>query len=133
MTRLAEAAAPHNIVIGYEGEQVVFISRIGIKLKDAGHVAPCWGVAVDDWQGIEKVIRLAGQPNLKHVLDTYHIAALIAGDSKNSNGDWLKDGSTALMQKDSDELARTLTADSIAYFQVSCNYGNYLGLSSTGN
>lgn len=80
--------------------------------------APAWGIAMATWQGVQKVIDAAKRPNIKHCLDTYHISGYIAGDPKNTNGNWLIANAEAAVKADADELGRSLRAEDIAYFQV---------------
>jgi hypothetical protein len=61
---------------------------------------------------------MTGKTNIKHCLDTFHIAALVAGDPKNEHGDWLRKDSIELMQADSKKMKDSLVAADIAYFQV---------------
>lgn len=73
---------------------------------------------MNTWQQVDQVRRLAGKSNIKHCVDTFHIAAILAGDPENKNGNWLRSDSDERVQADADELARTISKEDIVYFQV---------------
>ncbi|GAA6008603.1 hypothetical protein JCM10207_007175 [Rhodosporidiobolus poonsookiae] len=92
---LADFAAEHSVELAYE--------------------APSWGIAAQTWQDIDKIIKLAQWPNIRHCLDSFHIATHSLYDPKTLQP--LSDGPDRL-RKSLDEL-KTLPAKDIAYVQFS--------------
>ncbi|KAI5478875.1 hypothetical protein MNV49_004509 [Pseudohyphozyma bogoriensis] len=99
IARLADAAAPHGIQLAYE--------------------APAWGMAMDTWQEVDNVIKLANRPNVGHCLDTFHIAAVVAGDVTSPSTSYLKPDAAPLLKASLDELTTTIKPNEIVYFQLS--------------
>jgi Sugar phosphate isomerases/epimerases len=96
--RLGLLAQQYNITVAYE--------------------APAWGIHINTWQQIRDIIKLVNLPNVRHCLDTFHIAAKEAGDPFNSAAPVRPDGMSRL-QNSLREMQRTLKASDIAYLQLS--------------
>lgn len=88
----------------------------GLKI---GYEAPAWGMHLDTWQQTDAVIRKVNLPGtVQHCLDTFHIAARVAGDPLNAKEPVRLDGMVAL-QSSLQELKANMSPDRIAYFQLS--------------
>lgn len=85
-----------------------------------GYEAPAWGIHLDTWQQIDAVIRKVNMfSTVQHCLDTFHIAARVAGDPFNAQQPVRLDGMAAL-QSSLQEMKQDPTfKDRIAYFQLS--------------
>ncbi|CAK7235152.1 hypothetical protein SBRCBS47491_009194 [Sporothrix bragantina] len=83
-----------------------------------GYEAPAWGIHLDTWQQIDKVLRKVDLDNTQHCLDTFHIAARVAGDPLNAQQP-VRPGGMAALQHSLDEMKETLLPQRVAYFQLS--------------
>lgn len=97
--RLADACLDSGITLAYE--------------------ATAWGMTATTWQKIQNVIFLADRPNVKHCLDTYHIAAIVSGHVNSPQTGFLKKNSTQLIKNDMGELKKCIKKGDIGYFQLS--------------
>ncbi|CAH0019992.1 unnamed protein product [Clonostachys rhizophaga] len=98
MRRLGQLARSYNKIIAYEGV--------------------AWGIYTDKWQQIRDIIELVNLPNVRHCLDTFHIAACLAGDPFNASAPVRPEGLIEL-GKSLEELRQTLDPNTIGYFQLS--------------
>ncbi|KAJ5130805.1 uncharacterized protein N7515_006844 [Penicillium bovifimosum] len=98
MKRLGLLAQRYNVQVAYE--------------------APAFGVHLNTWQQIHEIIRLVDLPNVQHCLDTFHVAAIEAGDPFNATAPIRAGGITSLHQS-LDEMKRTVMPHQIAYLQLS--------------
>jgi 4-hydroxyphenylpyruvate dioxygenase len=73
---------------------------------------------INTWQQTRDIAALTGLPNIRLCFDTYHIAAKEAGDPFNSAKPVRYDGPRRLTES-LDEMALTVKANDIAYFQLS--------------
>ncbi|CAK7234621.1 hypothetical protein SCUCBS95973_008996 [Sporothrix curviconia] len=89
----------------------------GIRL---GYEAPAWGMHLDTWQQIDAVIRRADLPVdvVQHCLDTFHIAARVAGSPLDAQQP-VRAAGMADLQRSLDEMRASLAPERIAYFQLS--------------
>lgn len=85
----------------------------------ARYEATAWGMTATTWQKIQNVIFLADRPNVKHCLDTYHIAAIVSGHVNSPQTGFLKKNSTQLIKNDMGELKKCIKKGDIGYFQLS--------------
>ncbi|GAA6027976.1 hypothetical protein JCM8097_001810 [Rhodosporidiobolus ruineniae] len=92
---LADYAFPYEVELAYE--------------------APSWGVAAKSWQDIDKIINLVDRPNIRHNLDTFHIATYEMYDPMTVQP--RPDGDERL--KKSLEALEKLDPNKIAYVQLS--------------
>ena len=98
MRKLGLLAQNHNKIVAFEG--VVF------------------GINVNTWQQVRDILRLVNLSNVRHCVDTFHIAAGEAGDPLNMDSPLLPDGLNRL-QKSLDEFKRDVHPKDIGYFQLS--------------
>lgn len=98
MKRLGLLAHEHNKIVAFEGI--------------------AWGIDVNTWQQVQEILRHVDLPNVRHCLDTFHIAAVEAGDPLNAAKPTRSDGMIRL-EKSLSELKETLKASEIGYFQLS--------------
>lgn len=98
MLRLGELARSYNKTIAYE--------------------AVCWGMYVNHWQHVRDIIHLVNLPNVKHCLDTFHIAASEASDPFNAEC-LLQPGSLSNLRASLKEMKQTVKAEDIGYIQLS--------------
>ncbi|GAA5852712.1 hypothetical protein JCM8547_002597 [Rhodosporidiobolus lusitaniae] len=89
-----------------------YATSFGVELA---YEAPSWGVALQTWQQIDEIIDRAARPNIRHCLDTFHIATHELNDPKTlavlPNG-------PARLASSVLQLAR-LKPEKIAYVQLS--------------
>ncbi|ERS95262.1 4-hydroxyphenylpyruvate dioxygenase [Sporothrix schenckii 1099-18] len=83
-----------------------------------GYEAPAWGIHLDTWQQIDEVLRKVDLENVQHCLDTFHIAARVAGDPLNKQHP-VRPGGMAALQQSLKEMKNTLLPQHIAYLQLS--------------
>lgn len=122
MRRLAEAAAKKNISIGYT------LTCLEADVPMCDHVliaplhsyeAPAWGIAFNNWQDIDRVIRKIDRPNVKHCIDTFHIGALEWGDPESPDTKFKHADGEARLDGSLSQLKTRLKAEDIGYLQVS--------------
>jgi 4-hydroxyphenylpyruvate dioxygenase len=98
MRKLGLLAQRYNMIVAYE--------------------APAWGIHLDTWEQIHEIITLVNLPNVKHCLDTFHIAARVAGDPFNHTSPVRPNGLSAL-HTSLDQMKRLIHPDQIGYLQLS--------------
>lgn len=98
MRRLGELAQKHDKIVAYE--------------------PVCWGMYVNRWQQSNDIINRVDLPNVKHCLDTFHIAALETSDPFNAECP-IRPGSLEDLDAELDEMRKTLKAGQIGYVQLS--------------
>lgn len=98
MRKLALLAQKYDKVVAYEG--VVF------------------GTNVNTWQQVHDTVRRVNLPNLRHCVDTFHIAAKEAGDPFNTTAPVKPDGQERL-RNSLIEFKQKVRADDIGYLQLS--------------
>ena len=98
MRRLGELAHLHGITVAFE--------------------AVAWGIHLHKWQHIRAVLAEVRLPNVQYCLDTFHIAAVEAGDPFNKEKPVRDDGHKRL-ERSLEDLRKTVRAGEIGYFQLS--------------
>ncbi|RVX75784.1 hypothetical protein B0A52_00140 [Exophiala mesophila] len=98
MRRLGELALRYGKIVAYE--------------------ATAWGIHIDTWQQIQDIVVLVDLPNVRHCLDTFHIAAKEAGDPFNKSSP-IRPGGLENLQASLDEMKKTIRPSGIGYFQLS--------------
>lgn len=98
MRKLGQLAQKHNKIVAFEG--VAF------------------GVDINTWQKARDIVRLVDLPNVRHCVDTFHIAAGEAGDPLNMAVPLRSDGMERL-QRSLEEFKREVRPTDIGYFQLS--------------
>lgn len=98
MRRLGRLAQTYNITVAFEGV--------------------AWGIYIDKWQQVRDVLACVDLPNVRHCLDTFHIAAVEAADPFNAARPVRPDGPSRL-DASLAEMKQTLKASELGYFQLS--------------
>ena len=81
-----------------------------------------WGIDVFTWQKVRDILQYVDLPNVRHCLDTFHIAAVEAGDPLNPTRP-VRPDDLAKLEKSLTEMKRTLSASDIGYLQLSDAFG----------
>lgn len=98
MKRLGLLAQKHNKIVAFEG--VAF------------------GMDINTWQKARDIVRLVDLPNVRHCIDTFHIAAGEAGDPLNMAAP-IPPGGMEKLQRSLEEFKREVRHTDIGYFQLS--------------
>lgn len=98
LRRLGDLAQKYNLIVSYE--------------------AVAWGKFTNTWQQMRDIVHLTNHPNVRYCLDTFHIAARVAGDPFNSTSPIRPQGMQELRES-LDEMRRTMRPEEIGYFQLS--------------
>lgn len=77
-----------------------------------------FGIDINTWQQVRDILRLVDLPNVRHCLDTFHIAAGEAGDPLNTSYPLRPDGMERL-RRSLAEFKREVRAADIGYVQLS--------------
>ena len=86
--------------------------------KVVAYEATAWGIHIDTWQQTRDIMAMVDLPNVRLCLDTFHIAAKVAGDPFNKAKPVRPDG-LRLLEENLAELRRTIQPGDIGYFQLS--------------
>lgn len=98
MRKLGLLAQKYNKIVAFEG--VVF------------------GIDINTWQKARDIVRLVDLPNVRHCVDTFHIAAGEAGDPLNMTAP-LRPGGMDRLHTSLEEFKKEVRPTDIGYFQLS--------------
>ncbi|KAH7112299.1 xylose isomerase-like protein [Dactylonectria estremocensis] len=98
LKRLGLLAQKYNTIVAYEGV--------------------AWGIDVNTWQQVRDILGHVDLPNVRHCIDTFHIAAKEAGDPFNVLSPVKADG-VGRLRNSMSEFSRTVKVSDIGYFQLS--------------
>lgn len=98
LRQLGQLAEKHGLIIAYEGV--------------------AWGIHVNTWEQVHEILSLTNHPNVRHCLDTFHIAAKVAGDPCNASAPIRPEGLRNL-EISLEEMKRTIKPSDIGYLQLS--------------
>ncbi|KAH8888917.1 xylose isomerase-like protein [Thozetella sp. PMI_491] len=100
----------------------VNLRRLGLLAQDyglvVGYEAVAWGVHINTWQQMRDIVRLVDLPNVRYCLDTFHIAAKVAGDPFKASAP-VRPGGLDDLKRNLGEIKHTIKATDIAYLQLS--------------
>ncbi|KAL2212458.1 xylose isomerase-like protein [Sarocladium strictum] len=86
--------------------------------KLVAYEAISWGINTNTWEQARDVLHLVDMPNIRYCLDTFHIAAKVAGDPFNQERP-LNPAGLQELTGSLDELRRSIKPSEIGYFQLS--------------